>query len=135
MVRIICALPQFGHIVNFVSTLGFGGGIIISFKRQYIKMPYKIKAAGGVVVQGKSILFIKKNGRWELPKGKLKKSANRKKTAIREVCEETGLKKRDLEPIQILIPTYHHIKVKKKLVLKETLWFLMHYKGTFYHHD
>lgn len=94
-------------------------------------MPYKIKAAGGVVVQGKSILFIKKNGRWELPKGKLKKSANRKKTAIREVCEETGLKKRDLEPIQILIPTYHHIKVKKKLVLKETLWFLMHYKGSF----
>ena len=93
-------------------------------------MTYRVKAAGGVVVQGKSILFIKKNGRWELPKGKLKKNANRKKTAIREVCEETGLKKKNLELLQILIPTYHHIKVKKELVLKETLWFLMHHKGS-----
>ena len=42
-------------------------------------MAEKIKAAGGVVIQGKRILFIKKNGRWDLPKGKLKKGANRKK--------------------------------------------------------
>ena len=35
-----------------------------------------IKAAGGVVVRGKKILFIKKNGRWEFPKGRLKKRAN-----------------------------------------------------------
>ena len=60
----------------------------------------------------------------------MKKNANRKKTAIREVCEETGLKKKNLELLQILIPTYHHIKVKKELVLKETLWFLMHHKGS-----
>ena len=84
-------------------------------------MTYRVKAAGGVVVQGKSILFIKKNGRWELPKGKLKKNANRKKTAIREVCEETGLKKKNLELLQILIPTYHHIKVKKELFISHQM--------------
>jgi len=53
-----------------------------------------IKAAGGVVIRGKQILFIKKNGRWEFPKGRLKKGANRKKTAIREISEETGIKKK-----------------------------------------
>ena len=56
-----------------------------------------IKAAGGVVVSGKKILFIKKNGRWEFPKGRLKKGANRKKTAIREICEETGIKKKEID--------------------------------------
>ena len=55
-----------------------------------------IRAAGGVVVRGKKILFIKKNGRWEFPKGRLKKRANRKKTAIREISEETGIKKKHL---------------------------------------
>jgi len=90
----------------------------------------KIKAAGGVVVQGKRILFIKKNGRWDLPKGKLKKGANRKKTAIREICEETGLKKKDLKILQVLIPTYHHIKLKGIINVKETFWFLVQYTGT-----
>lgn len=93
-------------------------------------MAEKIKAAGGVVVQGKRILFIKKNGRWDLPKGKLKKGANRKKTAIREICEETGLKKKDLKILQVLIPTYHHIKLKGIINVKETFWFLVQYTGT-----
>lgn len=93
-------------------------------------MAEKIKAAGGVVVQGKRILFIKKNGRWDLPKGKLKKGANRKKTAIREICEETGLKKKDLKILQVLIPTYHHIKLKSSINVKETFWFLVQYTGT-----
>ena len=93
-------------------------------------MAEKIKAAGGVVVQGKRILFIKKNGRWDLPKGKLKKGANRKKTAIREICEETGLKKKDLKILQVLIPTYNHIKLKSSINVKETFWFLVQYTGT-----
>ena len=93
-------------------------------------MAEKIKAAGGVVIQGKRILFIKKNGRWDLPKGKLKKGANRKKTAIREICEETGLKKKNLKILQVLIPTYHHIKLKGNINVKETFWFLVQYTGT-----
>ncbi|MEC9049709.1 MAG: NUDIX domain-containing protein [Candidatus Neomarinimicrobiota bacterium] len=93
-------------------------------------MAESIKAAGGVVVQGKRILFIKKNGRWDLPKGKLKKGANRKKTAIREVCEETGLKKKDLKILQVLIPTYHHMKLKGSINVKETFWFLVQYTGS-----
>ena len=90
----------------------------------------KIKAAGGVVIQGRRILFIKKNGRWDMPKGKLKKGANRKKTAMREICEETGLKKKDLKLLQLLMPTYHHIKIKGSINVKETFWFLVQYTGS-----
>ena len=88
-----------------------------------------IKTAGGVVVRGKKILFIKKNGRWEFPKGRLKKGANRKKTAIREICEETGLKKKDLNIIKPLIPTHHHNKVNGDIMVIETFWFLIQYSG------
>ena len=88
-----------------------------------------VKAAGGVVVRGKKILFIKKNGRWEFPKWRLKKGANRKKTAVREISEETGIKKKHLNIIMPLIPTHHHNKISGSTVVKETSWFLIEYLG------
>ena len=88
-----------------------------------------VKAAGGVVVRGKKILFIKKNGRWEFPKGRLKKGANRKKTAVREISEETGIKKKHLNIIMPLIPTHHHNKISGSTVVKETSWFFIEYLG------
>ena len=88
-----------------------------------------VKAAGGVVVRGKKILFIKKNGRWEFPKGRLKKGANRKKTAVREISEETGIKKKHLNIIMPLIPTHHHNKISGSTVVKETSWFIIEYSG------
>ena len=93
-------------------------------------MADKIKTAGGVVIHGNRILFIKKNGRWDLPKGRLKKRANRKSTAVREIYEETGLKKKHLKLLQALIPTYHHFKQNNKLFVKENFWFLVEYKGS-----
>ena len=81
------------------------------------------------MVRGKKILFIKKNGRWEFPKGRLKKGANRKKTAVREISEETGIKKKHLNIIMPLIPTYHHNKISGSTVVKETSWFLIEYSG------
>ena len=81
------------------------------------------------MVRGKKILFIKKNGRWEFPKGRLKKGANRKKTAIREISEETGLKKKHLNIIMPLIPTHHHNKISGSTAVKETSWFLIEYLG------
>ena len=80
-------------------------------------------------VRGKKILFIKKNGRWEFPKGRLKKGANRKKTAVREISEETGIKKKHLNIIMPLIPTHHHNKISGSTVVKETSWFLIEYSG------
>ena len=92
-------------------------------------MGNKIKAAGGVVVHGKKILFIKKNGRWEFPKGRLKKGDKKKEAAIREIFEETGINKKDLEVIKSLIPTHDNVKVRGNTFVKETSWYLIRFLG------
>ena len=92
-------------------------------------MKNKVIAAGGIVVQGKKILFIKKNGRWEFPKGRLKKGSKRKNTALREIYEETGIPKRYLKVIKPLIPTHDNIKVGKDVVIKKTHWYLIEFLG------
>ena len=92
-------------------------------------MKNNIKAAGGIVIQGKKILFIKKNGRWEFPKGRLKKGSKRKSTALREIYEETGIPKEDLNIVKPLIPTYDNIKIGKNAVTKKTYWYLIEFLG------
>jgi 8-oxo-dGTP pyrophosphatase MutT (NUDIX family) len=88
-----------------------------------------IYAAGGLVrdPEGK-YLMIKRNGMWDLPKGKLEKGEDFEEGALREVGEETGL--RQLEILQFLVSTFHTYELKGKLVLKETRWFEMIYKGS-----
>ena len=51
-------------------------------------MSSKIKTAGGIVIRDDKILFIYKNGRWDLPKGKLEKGNSSRETAIIEISEE-----------------------------------------------
>ena len=92
-------------------------------------MRNNIKAAGGIVVQGKKILFIKKNGRWEFPKGRLKKGSKRKATALREIYEETGIPQENLNIIKALIPTHDNIRIGKDVVIKKTYWYLIEFLG------
>ena len=83
-----------------------------------------IRAAGGIVKnENKQVLFIKKNGVWDLPKGKLNNGEKPKKAAVREVKEETGV--RDLKVGQKLSPTYHIFVRKGEYFLKKTDWYLM----------
>tara|TARA_B110000438_G_scaffold295039_1_gene337422 strand:- start:1555 stop:2007 length:453 start_codon:yes stop_codon:yes gene_type:complete len=89
----------------------------------------QIKAAGGVVIDQGKILFIKKNGRWEFPKGRLKKDSKKKNTAIREICEETGIQKKYLTIIKTLIPTHNNIKINGRSGVKKTFWFLVKFSG------
>jgi hypothetical protein len=84
----------------------------------------KIVAAGGIVINDKNeILFIFRDEKWDLPKGKTEKNENITQTAIREVKEETGIK--DLIIVKPLDKTYHIFKRAKKKYLKETYWFEM----------
>ena len=92
-------------------------------------MKNNIKSAGGIVIQGKKILFIKKNGRWEFPKGRLKKGSKRKSTALREIYEETGIPKVNLNIIKPLIPTHDYVKINKNVVIKKTHWYLIEFLG------
>ena len=48
-------------------------------------MSSRIKTAGGIVIKDDKILFIHKNGRWDLPKGKLEQGVNKRNTAIIEI--------------------------------------------------
>ena len=92
-------------------------------------MKNNIKAAGGIVIRAKKILFIKKNGRWEFPKGRLKKGSKRKATALREIYEETGIPIKNLNVIKALIPTHDNIRVGKDVVIKKTYWYLIEFLG------
>ncbi len=82
------------------------------------------KAAGGLVYNKKGeILFIYRNGKWDLPKGGIEKNEGKKEAAIREVEEETGIKK--LCILEKLDKTYHIFKRNGKYKLKITHWYKM----------
>jgi len=82
-----------------------------------------IKAAGGLVVNNQRILMIFRNGKWDLPKGKLEIGESIDVCAKREVQEECGLN--DLEIVDKLMNTYHTYEHKGQSILKETQWYLM----------
>ncbi|PQA90651.1 NUDIX hydrolase [Chryseobacterium shigense] len=88
-----------------------------------------IEAAGGLVTnpQGE-LLFIKRLGKWDLPKGKMEKGESREESAIREIEEETGLK--DVELGRFINTTYHiYIERNGEKILKCTHWFEMSFDG------
>lgn len=89
------------------------------------------KAGGGLVFNKKGeVLFIFRNGKWDLPKGGIERGEEIAETAIREVEEETGVDK--LEITRKLQKTYHVFKRNGKYKLKITHWFEMqtNFKGT-----
>ena len=92
------------------------------------KMKEKIpvcKAGGGLVYNKKGeVLFIFRNGKWDLPKGGIEKGEEIEETAMREVEEETGVGK--LAISRKLQKTYHVFKRNGKYKLKVTHWFEMH---------
>ena len=84
-----------------------------------------IQAGGGVVrnPQGR-ILFIKRRGKWDLPKGKLEIGEDISECAQREVEEETGVK--GLFVLGKRVVTYHIYKQDQRWYLKETHWYNMY---------
>ena len=107
--------------INSIGVLSNEFEIIINiFKKKFPE----IIAAGGKVINNKSeILFIYRNKKWDLPKGKAEKNENIAQTALREVEEETGIK--NLSIIKPLKKTYHIFKRGGKNYLKTTYWFEM----------
>ena len=64
-----------------------------------------VEAAGGLVRhQDQRLLFIFRNNKWDLPKGRIEKREQVREAAIREVQEETGVD--GLEIIKPLIETF-----------------------------
>jgi len=91
-----------------------------------------IQAAGGVVIRKNKLLFIFRNEKWDLPKGKIDKGETAREAALREVEEECGITGHSI--VKRLPPTYHmyispYKKNKGKWIFKETFWFEMKYQG------
>src|SRR5690606_22543220 len=90
-----------------------------------------VNKAGGGLVENElgQVLFIFRNGKWDLPKGGIEKNETIEETAIREVEEETGCE--NLKILEKLEKTYHIFKRNGEYRLKITFWFLMKtsYKG------
>ncbi len=83
------------------------------------------KAGGGLVYNSKGqVLFILRDGKWDLPKGGNEKGEEIEATAMREVEEETGVG--ELTITKKLQKTYHVFKRNGIFKLKITNWFEMH---------
>lgn len=91
-----------------------------TFQSLFLPMP----AAGGIVHnESGSILFIFRNGTWDLPKGKVEPGESVEEAAMREVEEECGIDKLSLG--QKLPNTYHVFERKGKWYFKVTHWYEM----------
>jgi 8-oxo-dGTP pyrophosphatase MutT (NUDIX family) len=99
-----------------------------AYLKKLIRKNVLIEAAGGLVTnQNGEHLFIYRNGKWDLPKGKIEKKEKTRIAAVREVEEECGIKVTKLE--EKICKTYHTYIYKGEVVLKKTHWFKMRYKG------
>ena len=88
-----------------------------------------IEAAGGLVVDDAAkVLMIFRNGRWDLPKGKLEPGERIEDCAVREVGEECGLS--GLQLGAFVAHTYHCYRMHGEWVLKRTSWYRMRYGGS-----
>lgn len=89
----------------------------------------EIQAAGGVVLNDNGeVLLIKRQGKWDLPKGKKDDEERLEDAAVREVMEECGIKRLDLG--EFITKSYHTYQLEGERVLKTTYWFFMHLNHT-----
>ncbi|HLV14095.1 MAG TPA: NUDIX domain-containing protein [Xanthomarina sp.] len=92
--------------------------------KKFLKKLPNVVAGGGKVYNDKGeILFIYRNDKWDLPKGKTEKKEAIELTAIREVEEETGVK--GLKIVKPLETTYHIFRRNGRNKIKITYWFEM----------
>ena len=90
---------------------------------------YREILAAGCVVRNQegAYLWIERNGKWDLAKGKVEPDEKIEDAAVREVEEETGIGQLTL--VGDLGKTYHTYEENGVPVLKTTFWFLAEHAG------
>lgn len=91
-----------------------------------------VPASGGVVIRNNKLLFIFRNEKWDLPKGKIDFGESAQEAALREVAEECGIEGHHI--IKALPSSFHiyqspYHDTFGQWILKETHWFEMFYQG------
>ena len=88
-----------------------------------------VEAAGGVVVNDRGEwLMMRRNGRWDLPKGHLECGERMEECAAREVEEETGVNSEVVRPLCDTLHAYYFPKTGR-WELKRTHWYELHTAG------
>mgnify|MGYP001305093425 FL=1 len=113
---------------NSVRIVGIDKEVLL---KKFLALLPNVIAGGGKVYNPKNeILFIFRNGKWDLPKGKAEAKETINQTALREVEEETGITGLSItKPLEI---TYHIFKRNERHYIKVTYWFQMYseFEGT-----
>jgi 8-oxo-dGTP pyrophosphatase MutT (NUDIX family) len=105
----------------------------VFWKDLFLPVLNSIPAAGGVVIRDNKLLFIFRNEKWDLPKGKIDPGESIEEAATREVAEECGITG---HKIIAKLPSTFHIyqspwkEYQGRWILKETHWFEMNYQGS-----
>jgi 8-oxo-dGTP pyrophosphatase MutT (NUDIX family) len=121
--------PAINTLIHEMANSAYERGILYGtdfkkLKKAFYKHFKLIQAAGGVVKNEKDeILLIFRNGKWDLPKGKVDDNEKAKDCALREVKEETGLT--HLKAGKHICTTHHAYNEFGKHILKDTEWFKM----------
>ena len=104
--------------------------ILLCMLRRLKRRMRWVRAAGGIVVDdGGDRLLIRRNGRWDLPKGKVEAGETLLQAALREVEEETGIHCSNTQSHNNAIKTYHIFNLYGGWHLKQTSWFAMRAGG------
>lgn len=86
----------------------------------------QVEAAGGVVVNDRGEwLMMRRNGRWDLPKGHLECGEGIEACAAREIAEETGVCAQVVRPLCETWHAYYFPKTER-WELKRTHWYELH---------
>ena len=89
---------------------------------------HELAAAGGVVKDAEGhVLWIQRNGKWDLPKGKLEHGERLEEAAVREVFEETGIG--NVSITGEAFNTFHTYEAGGVIHLKSTFWYPMVHDG------
>ncbi len=121
------------HAIKELSSSLMGGAVFEitgeAALKKILTEGFRIVEAGGGVVENNEgkILMIFRNGKWDLPKGKLEKGEDIETCALREVQEETGLK--NITEEKFLLSTFHFYALNKDRIIKNTHWYKMHIEG------
>ena len=116
-------------IISALKKKSISSVVLYHPKKEKLEMHFNklfpiVEAAGGLVINElNQFLFIYRNKKWDLPKGRMRKNEMIIDAAVREVEEETSV--RDLIVKKQLPITYHIFKRNRKYKLKKTYWYLM----------